>query len=415
MKIQSFECLKKAKNILVLAVGGGNDSVSTLLLQQQLHVEHGYCPENIHIVAVLPDCLDYHDLLPSPHPLVGIIQPTTTRSVQGKEMKAFPERILSTYKNELSLPLSIIYGISMREGSKGVARGLQYLLDTGNYDMVLAIDVGGDFIAHQNNIEVLSPMMDGYMLSALRIINTSVPFIYCVFGLGTDGESTVLMLNEALSLIDYYEGRFDAQALEPFIHFYRQKVEPNRYSRTADFTIREIQGVEHDNPALFRGRFHIKGEHEGKPYYGEFLHFQDPHFFGKYYLFDDISHVHNRYSIACENGIEWFCTVQEKNTKINHELNGQAYMDIGAILRVGALSNKSLFFGTPSHKFNETQQVQISQDVFQAIKKGTYDLALVYSDYLNKPIFSEIITPSLAVIGQDKNLVQEFIKAIRKV
>ena len=50
------------KKILVLAVGGGNDSVSTLLLQLQLNKKFNYSPDSIDIVAVLPDCLEYQNL-----------------------------------------------------------------------------------------------------------------------------------------------------------------------------------------------------------------------------------------------------------------------------------------------------------------------------------------------------------------
>ena len=89
----------KYKKVLVLAVGGGNDSVSTLLLQLQLNKKFGYSPDTIDIVAVLPDCLDYQNLTPTSHCLIGIINESTTRSVQGYVMNAFPERILAQNKN----------------------------------------------------------------------------------------------------------------------------------------------------------------------------------------------------------------------------------------------------------------------------------------------------------------------------
>ena len=155
----------KYKKVLVLAVGGGNDSVSTLLLQLQLNKKFGYSPDTIDIVAVLPDCLDYQNLTPTSHPLIGIINESTTRSVQGYVMNAFPERILAQNKdifNELSV--REVFGISMKQGSIGVANALQHLVSQDSYDCILGIDVGGDFVAHKDNLEVLSPMMDGYML-----------------------------------------------------------------------------------------------------------------------------------------------------------------------------------------------------------------------------------------------------------
>ena len=46
--------MKEYKKVLVLAVGGGNDSVSTVLLQLELNKQFHYKPEHIDIVAVLP-------------------------------------------------------------------------------------------------------------------------------------------------------------------------------------------------------------------------------------------------------------------------------------------------------------------------------------------------------------------------
>ena len=91
--------LQKAKNPLVLAVGGGNDSVSTLLIQKQLQKTFGYYPDKINVVAMLPDCLDYVGHINTEHPLVKIITENSQRYVQGKPMTAFPERILSQNKN----------------------------------------------------------------------------------------------------------------------------------------------------------------------------------------------------------------------------------------------------------------------------------------------------------------------------
>ena len=118
---------------------------------------------------MLPDCLDYQNLTPTSHCLIGIINESTTRSVQGYVMNAFPERILSQNKDIFKeLSVREVFGISMRQGSIGVANALQHLVIQDSYDCILGIDVGGDFVAHKDNLEVLSPMMDGYMLYALK-------------------------------------------------------------------------------------------------------------------------------------------------------------------------------------------------------------------------------------------------------
>lgn len=187
--------MKDYKKVLVVAVGGGNDSVSTL--QKQLNKEFGYSPEHIDIVAVLPDCLSYDNMEDTEHQLVSIINENTIRSVAGKEIKAFPERILASNKNKIKeLNIINIYGISMAKGSYGILSALKYFVENNKYDLILSIDVGGDFIACKENEEVLSPMMDGYMLYSLKELksyinkkNIKTDMLFSVFGLGTDGES----------------------------------------------------------------------------------------------------------------------------------------------------------------------------------------------------------------------------------
>lgn len=417
------DILQKAKNPLVLAVGGGNDSVSTLLIQKQLQETFGYYPDKINIIAMLPDCLDYVGHIDTKHPLVKIITEDSQRYVQGKLMTAFPERILSQNKKIIStLPIENVYGILMNKGSIGVAQALSYVLSTQQFDLILAFDVGGDFIAIPENIDVLSPMMDSYMLYALSDLRKNnenfqkIPIIYGVFGLGTDGETTPELLYKALETIDYYEGTFAQKDVQEVIDFYRNTVEPNRYSRTTDFTMKEIQGIKHDNPAKFRGRFHVKTSLEEKSQvnYGVFEHYQDPYFFAKYYLFTDSSKIKNPFAIACINGIDWFINIQSQKNKINHELNGQSYnlKEIFPELN----ENKVLFFGTPSRKFNNQQQQEIAQQIALSIQNNVYDLALIYQEQVNQfsNVFMKEIGQSLVLIGKNESLLNDVHSKLNK-
>lgn len=415
---------KDYKNVLVLAVGGGNDSVSTLLLQLQLNKKLGYSPEMIDIVAVLPDCLDYQNLEATKHELVGIINSDTTRSVQNHVMNAFPERILAQNKNIFTeLPIDNVFGISMLRGSTGVLSALKYLVTEKKYDLILSIDVGGDFVAYKDNLEVLSPMMDGYMLYALKGLekyikeeSISTQFIYCIFGLGTDGESTPQMLDNALKLLpEVKEYSFVKEDILPFVHFYREVVEKNRYSRTTDYTLLEITEQLHDNPSDFRARFHVKTHpiNKSNVFYGYFSHAQSESFFGKFYLFKNIEKVSNIYSQEVENGIEWFLKVQSEKSRINHELNGQSYQDIGKILNVESLNGKSLFFGTPSRKFNEEQQVSIAQDISKSILYGIYDYAIiytVYNDFMDCHLITHKINECLTLVTTTEENLVNFIE-----
>ncbi len=381
--------LQQAKHVLVFAVGGGNDSVSTLLLQKQLSETFKYTPKEITIVAMLPDVLDYHNVENTEHELIKVLHPDTTRSVQGHVMSKFPEPILASHKTEFkSLPIVNVLGINMHNGTIGVANAVTHLWETKKYDTILAIDVGGDFIAVTENKDVLSPMMDSYMLYALQNLtkkDQDIPIIYGVFGLGTDGETTPALLNKALKNLKYtYEGTFNKHVLTEVIHFYRSKVEPMRYSRTTDFTIKEILNNEHENPAIYRARFHIKTDvnEKSKVYYGNFKHLFNQDYYNKYYLFTSCNDVKTPLIVKCHHGIEWFLTVQNENTKLNHELNGQAYMNLDLILNNPEFEQKSVFFGTPSNKFNVDEQLNITNDVINSIINKVYTFAFVYTEYL---------------------------------
>lgn len=383
--------MKKYKKALVLAVGGGNDSVSTVLLQLELNKQFHYKPEHIDIVAVLPDCLEYSNLLKTKHNLISKITENSKRLVGNKEISSFPERVLFNNKNLFKeLNIKNIFGLSMEKGSIGILESLKYLLKE-DYDLILSIDVGGDFIAHKDNIEVLSPMMDGYMLYALKSLksyieesNKKTDMLFSVFGLGTDGESTPEMLDNALDLLpDVKSYKFNKKNISEFVDFYYGIVEKDRYSRTTDFTIKEILEEPHENPTLFRGRFHTKPNknEKSKIYYGNFNHFQDKKFFGRYYLFKDISLINNNYSHKSRNGLEWFLKVQTQKTKINHELNGQTY-NLEKIINSKNFDKETLFFGTPSRKFNKNQQIEIIKDINDMLINKVVDYAIVYKEYI---------------------------------
>lgn len=413
----------KFKNVLVLAVGGGNDSVSTLLLQLQLNKSFGYSPEKIDVCCVLPDCLNYENAEQTDIDLLFKIKKDTKRFVNGKEMKAFPEPLLVENKNIFpELNVDNVYGISMSKGNKGILTVLKKLTFKNNYDLVLSIDVGGDFIACNENIEVLSPMMDGYMLFALKEFKkivekrnnkfkTKTEMLYSVFGLGTDGESTPEMLQKALDRVNAQEYKFNVEDIKEFSKFYREKIEPNRYSRTTDYTLLEIEGQSHQNPSMFRGRFHVPSKLESLKYYGNFEHLQSEKYYGKYYIFENLDNVLNRFSVPVSNGIEWFIHIQKKDTKINHELNGQSY-DLSLITKNKEFKNKKIFFGTPSRKFNEELQKDIQNKIIENVINGNIDYAIIYNNTKIKDIESLSLNENLLLIG--KNNTEKVLKLIKK-
>jgi hypothetical protein len=346
---------------LIFAVGGGNDSISSLmfLLQEKI--------SNVDIAIMLPDCLTYNNIVQLDCPGLVEIQENSTRHLinNTKQIEFIDVELKKNLHKFESLNIKSIYGFIMSYGSVGVLNGLKHLININQYDKVIALDVGGDFIAHKDNLKVLSPMMDGYALYALK--NLPLNIEYVIMGLGCDGESTPEMLDKALSLVSYKEKTFDINTVKPYIDFYKNQIEPKRYSRTADYSIKELdKNTYHSNPSVFRARFNIMGE----KFYGNFSHLQDEKFYGKYYSFNDVSQVNNVFCIECNSSLEWYLKLNEVSTdKLNHELNGQIIGDI--------------YFGTPSDRFTDDQQIEILKLIIDYIKLNNLS-AYVWNEYLNQ-------------------------------
>jgi hypothetical protein len=261
------------------------------------------------------------------------------------------------------------------------------LIEQAQYDLVLACDIGGDFIAAAQNLEVLSPMMDAYALHALRRLDTpgspDAPeeqralcrFMYAVFGLGTDGESSPEMLRLALQSVGEYEARrFDPDIAPDVERFYREEVEPRRYSRTADFTLRQIRGVERDMHAPaegYRVRLHTRpSPKKRRSYTGAFLHEFDPAHYGRFYLFDRPEGIENPFCVPCGSALEWFTKASDGATRVHHELVGQAVPT-----PVGLVN-----FATTSRKFPESDRQKVLGDTAAALRSGVYAAAFVYRE-----------------------------------
>ena len=406
--------LSSAKRTLISGVGGGNDSVTTLLMKRQLEKDFGFRPDEVDIAAMLPDVLDYHDMEAGPHPLVWRVLSGSSRSVQGTVIRGFPEPVLARAKDRHRV--SEVWGIGMRLGSHGVCEAIRGLIRARDYDLVLACDVGGDFIAAPENLEVLSPMMDAYALQAFRRLSKELqlpPFVFGVFGLGTDGESTPAMLARALDNVgEYHVGDFDGTALQDVEEFYRTVVEPNRYSRTADFTLRQIRQRDnpHENPARFRAHFHTRPTaKQSRSYVGVFLHLFDPAHYGRYYLFDRLDGVRNPFAISCSHGLEWFLKIQNVALRINHEIQGQAYGDVRSVLGLPLDGRRqTLYFGTPSRKFPRDVTKEIIKDVIQSMRNRVYDMALVYRGDLQGQDYSDL---RHAAVGHELILLAQSLDA----
>ena len=405
------------KHVLFFGVGGGNDANSTMMVQLQLARDYGFAPGRISVLAMLPDLLLYRGFEPGPHPDVLKFTPRATRHhLNGKQMSSFPDPLLEEHKALFGVEQ--VYGLVMSSGSEGAYTALREVLVKLQVDLVVACDVGGDFIAARANGDVLSPMMDAYALRALKEIHRhgpAVPMVFCVFGLGTDGESSPPMLAEALTTLgEHVRGRFDPAVVAPVERFYRDVVEPNRKSWTADLTFRTI----HNDPELTapinfnRTRFATYPTRDSKPkmYQTGFQHQLDPALHGVYVLFDSagLLAIDNPFEVACVSGLDWFFGIQGNgHARANHELQGFEYANLEAQVGLPSSTQHSVFFGTPSRRFLDADRRAIARDVAASVACGRVDSALMFTedvfDPLPETVLRHQITAGLVLLVATSN------------
>lgn len=370
---------------LVIAVGGGSDSVSSLLAINVLKHLQKIPPtiQHIDILCILPSVVDYLDLKQVSDTLFKL-NAKTHRRINGRDLVLI-DSVVCQEGSSIVPELRHVFGCSLSRGSKGVHEGLLFLQKAHQYTSIIAVDVGGDFIAHHDNDVVLSPMMDGMVGHALSTLEEELPLSYVVMGLGTDGETTTELLDAALTQVNAIEHAIPLEVASSFNTQYRKVFEPIRYARTLDYLLRETlttQDSPHENPSTFRARFVCKFNEHDTPttYYGNFSHYVDPKFWGKFYTFNSIRPVNNVFKRYCTTELEWFLSIQNNVAMYNCELNGQFLS-----LKNAGLEGTKLFLCTPSSIFSEKQREEITTQTLKAIASNKIQHALIYLQYLPSP------------------------------
>ena len=166
--------------------------------------------------------------------------------------------------------------------------------------------------------------------------------------------------------------------------FYRDVVEPNRKSWTADLTFRTI----HNDPELTapinfnRTRFATHPTRDGKPkmYNTGFQHQLDPALHGVYVLFDSagLLAIDNPFEVACVSGLDWFFGIQGNgHARANHELQGFEYANLEA--QVGSQVATA---GSSAHRRDDSTPTAAIARLVASVACGRFDSAMFTEDVL---------------------------------
>ena len=183
------------------------------------------------------------------------------------------------------------------------------------------------------------------------------------------------MLRRALLNVgEYHLDRFAPDIALEAERFYREEVEPNRYSRTADFTLQQIRGAPtHKTVENYRVRYHSRPETgRRRSYTGNFDHSLDPEFYGAYCLFTDFSGIANPFAVACASAGEWLLAIAAGapgRERVHHEMVGPRFLHDG----------HEILCSLPSRKFSTEQTAKIFADTVASVRNGVYHGALVYA------------------------------------
>ena len=377
MNMHSFSNIKR---LLVLPVGGGNDGISSLWLLRQL-ASMGLNPDIIDMVCMLPDGIQYHQVIETHCPGLFEIQASVYRTINHKKIKDFPEPTLAGSKDRFGIRK--IYGAQLTAGSSGFSQTLQRLVKAGKYELLLAVDVGGDFIALPENIKVLSPFMDAYGAFALQELQDAklVDMIGAVMGLGTDGETEPSLLPKTLSAISpFLDGVLDAKMLEPVTEFYINQVKALRRSQTGDLMVDALRGNLKSSYTVSR-YFHVLTEAGSQKYTAQQTFQLDGQYTKKFYLFDNFKLITNRFVCPCSSSLEWLSKTQDSRFRFQHELVNQVIEDT--------------LVATPSWVFPEETKHKILNAIGDGLRTGLYQKAVVYKQDLE----SLGHAPNITIIG----------------
>jgi len=186
--IFSKELIKNYKHAFVFGTGGGNDIVSAVLVALYLQ-KHGIKTD----LGGLLSPAATHKFKNKIEKVVNLVKGEAIREIPAKESLqiSFLDNHLPKILEKTGIEnIPRIYDLSIRYGTKKLVQDFNALVKKNNYDLIVAVDVGGDILARggseNQDITLRSPVMDFASLYLLGFVDVDCMLVE--FGLGTDGE-----------------------------------------------------------------------------------------------------------------------------------------------------------------------------------------------------------------------------------
>jgi hypothetical protein len=240
--------LATATRPLVIGIGGGGDVVGALAVAEHCRLFHGANP----IVGGVS--WERTPIDPEPGP---------RRSDEIENAMELAPGVLAASGDTVIRGRGILFGESRLAGLLGVqtvlvdvtigprrlADSLEAAAEVMGCDLIVFLDVGGDALAHGDELGLGSPLCDAVMLAAADLLaERGVAVLGALFGTGCDGELTPTEVLERLAEVGVAGGLAGAIGLTPEVAtLLEQAVEvvPTEASAQA---VRAFRGVSGEVP-----------------------------------------------------------------------------------------------------------------------------------------------------------------------
>ncbi|MBW1859944.1 MAG: DUF1152 domain-containing protein [Deltaproteobacteria bacterium] len=184
---------------LVIGAGSGRDIASCVLVTERLR----QIGVGVDLAGFLsPWALHMFDeVLEKPvNELTGKRSKKFIASRADVSLDSYFEPTLYTLNRELDLGIGSFYLFSLQYGTELLGQELERLVKENSYDVVIAVDIGGDILARKKDYPwLLTPIVDFSCLSIIAGLRSGIDSYLTVVGPGTDGELPCRDLQEILS------------------------------------------------------------------------------------------------------------------------------------------------------------------------------------------------------------------------
>lgn len=186
LSVDSLEDLRGLRNILIVGVGGGGDTLGALIVYYRLRA--------LGVEAMLGNVVWERFILdpfPGPVPVEHLVNAKILGgSVALVNRESYVDRHGYRFKPQIVRAAELLGSetvfLDVSKGEKGLLEAFNILEERLGVEAIIGVDVGGDILASGCEDELWSPLADSLSLGALY--KTRIPALVAVLAPGADGE-----------------------------------------------------------------------------------------------------------------------------------------------------------------------------------------------------------------------------------